>query len=205
LGADLDNSQPTSGLPDNWQTVATIMQRRISFLMVGTLEPRKGHVEVLDVFEKLWADGVDANLVIVGKKGWHTNELADRLQKHPENMQRLIWLQSISDECLQRLYVEADCLIAASLGEGFGLPLIEAAQHGLPVLARDLPVFKEVAGSHASYFGAESEKDLASAIRIWLECHARGEAPTSTGMPFLTWRASAGRLAELVSRGIGRV
>jgi glycosyltransferase involved in cell wall biosynthesis len=120
--------------------------------MVGTLEPRKGHQQALAACEQLWADGVDANQVIVGKQGWMVEALVERMTHHAELNRRLFWLDGISDEFLEQVYAASACLIAASYGEGFGLPLIEAAQHKLPIVARDIPVFREVAGSHAHYF-----------------------------------------------------
>jgi glycosyltransferase involved in cell wall biosynthesis len=58
--------------------------RAPTLLMVGTLEPRKGQAQALAAFELLWAKGVDANLVIVGKNGWLVDALAERLQAHPQ-------------------------------------------------------------------------------------------------------------------------
>ena len=55
------------------------MKSRPSLLMVGTLEPRKGHPLALDAFELLWGEGVEANLVIIGHEGWHAGELVNRL------------------------------------------------------------------------------------------------------------------------------
>ena len=60
------------------------------------------------------------------------------------------------------------CLISPSEGEGFGLPLIEAAQHATPIIARDIPVFREVAGDHAFYFDGLEASALADAIHQWL-------------------------------------
>ncbi|MBL3940675.1 glycosyltransferase family 4 protein, partial [Bacteroides thetaiotaomicron] len=75
---------------------------------------------------------------------------------------RLNWLQDIDDAALADLYARVDGLLFASEGEGFGLPIVEAAQHGLPLLLRDLPVFREVAGEHATYFSASDGTGLAS-------------------------------------------
>ena len=88
----------------------------------------------------------------------------------------------------------ADRLIAASEGEGFGLPLIEAVQHKLPIIARDIPVFREVAGEHAFYFCGLEPVDLANAISGWLGLNSKGLAPKSDEMPWLTWRESARQL-----------
>ena len=78
--------------------------------------------------------------------------IVEKLRHHPELGKRLFWLEGISDEYLEKVYATCVCLIAASEDEGFGLPLIEAARHRIPILARDIPVFREVAGDHASYF-----------------------------------------------------
>ena len=158
--------------------------------MVGTLEPRKGHEQVLDAFELLWRMGEEIQLLIVGKPGWHTDALAHRLRTHPQRGKGLHWIEDASDEYLERLYQAAQCLIAASHAEGFGLPLIEAARHGLPILARDIPVFREVAGSHASYFDGGEAIDLAQALCIWLERRDAGQVCSSVGLRRQTWSQS---------------
>jgi glycosyltransferase involved in cell wall biosynthesis len=81
-------------------------------------------------------------------------------------------------------------LIAASQGEGFGLPLVEAARHKLPILARDIPAFREVAGGHASYFTGKEPGDLANALKNWLALRAENRHPKSDNMPWLTWAQS---------------
>jgi glycosyltransferase involved in cell wall biosynthesis len=196
LGADLDGSIPTGGMPEGSAQVLVALRTCPSFLMVGTVEPRKGHAQALAGFESLWARGQDVNLVVVGKRGWMVDAVCDRMRSHPEAGQRLFWIEGASDEYLQALYGASRCLIAASEGEGFGLPLIEAAQHGLPIIARDIPVFREVAGSHASYFSGESGEALADSVQAWLHRWEAGTAPHSEGMPWLTWRQSAKRVLQ---------
>ncbi len=198
LGADVENSVPTHGLPDNANHVIEEFAHRPTFLMVGTLEPRKGQAQALDAFELSWKQGVDANLVIVGKQGWMVEQLAERLRQHAELNKRLFWLEGISDEYLEKVYAASTCLIAASEGEGFGLPLIEAAQHKLPIIARDIPVFSEVAGEYAFYFSGKEPNDLALAISDWLKHYATGKHPTSETMPWLTWKESARQLLTCI-------
>ena len=129
--------------------------------MVGTIEPRKGHMQVLDAFDQLWSQGMDINLIIAGAEGWRhlrqdmrrtIPQIVARLRSHRERGRRLFWVNGPSDEYLEKIYATSSCLIAASEGEGFGLPLIEAARHKLPIIARDIPVFREVAGEHALLF-----------------------------------------------------
>jgi glycosyltransferase involved in cell wall biosynthesis len=178
-----------------------------TFLMVGTIEPRKGHLQALDAFEVLWREGIDARLVIVGAEGWTAlpqaarrtiPRIVERLREHAELGKRLHWLQGIGDAELLGLYQSSSCLLVPSEGEGFGLPLIEAARYGLPVLARDLPVFREVAGTHAAYFSGMEGSELAQALRAWLAQRSAGTEPDSAGMPWITWRDNAGQLLALL-------
>jgi len=201
LGADLAATLPSSGISASEAALLPQLEQRPTLLMVGTLEPRKRQDQALDALEQLWAGQHDLNLVIVGKSGWRMEELAARLHGHPEQGRRLFWLERASDELLLRLYQDSSALLAASQGEGYGLPLIEAAQHGLPVIARDLPVFREVGGSHAWYFQAEDGAQLAAALADWLALHAAGQAPASQAMPRLDWAASASQLLDCALDG----
>lgn len=200
LGADVDNSLPTEGLPTEAAKVLKRLCDRNSFLMVGTLEPRKGYEQVLDGFERLWGadQDQDVNLIIVGKPGWMVKKLITRIRTHPQLNRRLFWLDGISDEYLEKVYEASTCLIAASYGEGFGLPLIEAAQHRLPIIARAIPVFKEVAGEYAYYFEATDPESFTKVIRDWLRLYDAERHPKSINMPWIRWKNSAKQLCEIV-------
>ena len=154
-------------------------------LMVSTLEPRKGYVQALAAFEVLWARGIDFALVIVGKQGWMMEAFVQRLREHPELGRRLHWFEGIDDALLASLYHHSDVLLSASEGEGFGLPLIEAAQYGVPVLCRDLPVFREIAGDAATYFSGYEPDALAEAVEHWLMAKDARPFPQ---IPWKTWR-----------------
>ncbi len=197
LGADIDNSVPSVGVPENGLAVLAKLSTRPTFLSVGTIEPRKAHQITLDAFEILWSQGVDVNLVLVGKQGWLVDEFVSRLESHPEKERRLFWLKGVSDEYLAKIYESATCLITSSVGEGFGLPLIEAAQHSKPIIARDLPVFKEVAGDYATYFNGDGQA-LAVAVQSWLQANHSGRIPDISKMPWLTWEQSANQLKKVI-------
>lgn len=202
LGADIPNTLPSCGLPAEAESIISIIGSRPSFLMVGTIEPRKGHAQVLDAFEHLWRRESNVNLIIVGKQGWMVESTVERIRSHSEGGKRLFWLEGISDEFLQKIYGCSTCLIAASYDEGYGLPLIEAAHYNLPVMARDIPVFREVAEDHAYYFNAESAEVLAQEINSWLTLFAVGEHPRSEAMRYVTWRESAEQLFLLLRGGV---
>ncbi|KUO95218.1 glycosyltransferase [Ferroacidibacillus organovorans] len=198
LGADVENSIPSKGVPDNADQHLTDISRRVSFLMVGTVEPRKGYMQTVLAFERLWTEDMDVNLIIVGKQGWMVETLIEKIRKHPELNRRLLWLEGISDEYLEKIYASSNCLIAASEGEGFGLPLIEAAQHKLPIIARDIPVFREVAGEHAFYFHGKDPIDLASAIKDWIKLYDQDMQPKSDDMHWLTWKEAAKNMLDIL-------
>jgi glycosyltransferase involved in cell wall biosynthesis len=197
LGADLSSSAPSRGWPDGYEAVrATLDNDAPTFLMVGTIEPRKGHAEVLEAFDQLWAAGHAMRLVVVGKAGWMVDETLARFRSHDRLGEDFFWFDAASDECLEDLYQCASCLIAASEGEGFGLPLIEAARHGVPMMARDIPVFREVAGEAAYYFGGPASAGLAESVLGWLALNEQGRAPLPHDMEWNTWAESAAQLVD---------
>ena len=198
LGCDIENSVPTTGAFEDAQELLSHISKSTSFLMVGTVEPRKNHEQVLLAFEQLWDEGREVNLIIVGKFGWNISDLAQRLKSHKFSGKRLFWLEGISDEYLRELYKACDSLIMASVGEGFGLPLIEASSHNLPLLVTDLPVFREVAGKYAYYFSGADARNIKSGIIEWLDLYQKNSHPVSTNMPRVTWQESAQQLLKLV-------
>jgi glycosyltransferase involved in cell wall biosynthesis len=198
LGADIESSNPNGGVSMADEKFIGQLAKRNSVLMVGSLEPRKGYAQTLGAFEELWRAGEDVLLIIIGKAGWKTEGLVKHLRTHPESGKHLFWFEKASDELLLKLYDDASALLMASEGEGFGLPLIEAARHGLPIIARDLPVFREVAGDHAFYFKGTSSAALIEALMTWLDLYRKGEHPRSDGIGWLTWEQSARQLKQVI-------
>ena len=176
-----------------------------SFLMVATLEPRKCHHQVLSAFEFLWKKGHDVNLVLVGKEGWMVKPLVEKIRTHPELGRHLFWFEGVSDATLETIYCASTCLIMASLGEGFGLPLIEAAKHNLPIIARDIPIFREVMEDHAFYFKSKNADDLAEDIGQWLNHFLAGKAQKSSDISLRSWEESAQGLLEIILRPSSKI
>jgi glycosyltransferase involved in cell wall biosynthesis len=201
IGADLESSVPTVGLPDDAVSTLETLRKSPSFLSVGTLEPRKGHLQTLEAFELLWGKGFQGNLVFVGKEGWNIEALKNRILSNRYIGKKLFWLAGISDEYLEAVYQNSSCLVMASQGEGFGLPIVEGAKRGLPMIVRDIPVFREVAGPFATYFSGLEGVDLALAIEKWQELNSKGLAIQSKGMPWLTWSESTRSLLRIVICG----
>lgn len=165
-------------------------------LSVGTLEPRKAYPIALDAFERLWLAGVDVRYVIIGRAGWQSEALSRRIRRHPEYGRRLLWLDRASDSDLRRSYEHASALIYPSAIEGFGLPLVEAASQGLPVIASDLPVFHELGENQVEYFKLLDPLDLAKKIERHLQQPIR-----RTRTPAYTWDNSADALVDIILNG----
>lgn len=196
LGVDMQEIL-SSNLNESSDAQLKQFKLRQTFLMVGTLEPRKGYFQTLKSFEILWNENIEINLVIIGKKGWLVEELVQKIKNHPRLNKNLFWLNDVSDEYLQKVYEASACLIAASEGEGFGLPLIEASKYKLPIIARDIPVFREVASDFAYYYkNTKDPFELADTIKKWLELYAAQKHPSSENMPYLTWKESAKQLVD---------
>jgi glycosyltransferase involved in cell wall biosynthesis len=68
----------------------------------------------------------------------------------------------------------------------------------VPLLVRDIPVFREVAGGHASYFSGADGAALAAAIQDWLRLHAEGRAPASSGIAARSWADNGADLMDIL-------
>ncbi len=193
LGADF---RPAPGLAADHACLAAAATRPTA-LVVGTLEPRKGHVDALAAFDALWGEGVDVGLTLLGRTGWLMQGLEQRILAHPELGRRLHWVQDADDGLVAALYERSAVLLMASEGEGFGLPLVEAARAGLAVVCRDLPIFREVCGENAVYFTGGA-MPLAAALRRWLALRKAGRVPDPARITTISWEESSRRLARIV-------
>ncbi len=139
-------------------------------LIVGTLEPRKGHTDILAAYDELWRSGASERLVLVGRMGWRVGNLREQIMAHPEFGNKLVWLDNVGDHELELIYKGSQGVIIASHAEGFGLPLIEALGYRKPVLARDLPIFRQHEKLGVRYFPANGgPAAVATAIASWIE------------------------------------
>jgi glycosyltransferase involved in cell wall biosynthesis len=138
--------------------------------------------------------------VIVGKEGWLVQELAKRIRSHPELGERLFWFEDLDDDRLYELYCICRALLMASESEGFGLPLVEAARAKAPLIARDLPIMREVTGGSAFFFKGETAVELADSIEKWFDLFYKGVHPKPDGVPWRSWAQSSRQLSEVISR-----
>jgi glycosyltransferase involved in cell wall biosynthesis len=121
------------------------------FVICGTIEPRKNHLTLLNVWRALAARGTPPKLVIAGKRGWLNENVLDMLERSADLRPHVIEAGGLSTPALRRLMTGARALLAPSFAEGFGLPLAEAMAAGVPVIASDIEVFREVGGAALDY------------------------------------------------------
>lgn len=199
LGSDISTVKHEEGLNEEDLKIFENISQNPYFLMVSTIEPRKGHLQTIKAFEILWDKGLDYNLVIVGKQGWMVDEVIKYINEHKELNKRLFWLGYVSDDLMDRLYKNAVATIMASEGEGFGLSIIESAYYKTPIIARDIDVFREIAKDGAYYFKNTKEpKDLADDLERWINLYKENKHPKPDNINWLTWEEHTEKLKEIL-------
>lgn len=119
---------------------------RATFATVGTIEARKNHLLLLQVWARLARRlGAEApRLLVIGQRGWESEQAVDLLERSAALKDSVVEIGGCDDRTLASHLAPARALLFPSLAEGFGMPLIEALQLATPVIASDLPVFREV-------------------------------------------------------------
>lgn len=119
------------------------------FVACSTIEPRKNHILLLNLWRKMAQDALATGvsipkLVIVGGRGWKNENVIDLLERSPALRGHVLEVSGLSTSDLKQLVTHARALLMPSFAEGFGLPIAEALSVGTPVIASDIPVFREV-------------------------------------------------------------
>jgi alpha-1,2-rhamnosyltransferase len=187
LGCDLPRAEPDG------RRLADFFGEEPVFMCVGSIELRKNHTMLLDAFDQLWSAGARVRLLVAGKPAPEATSVVQRLTLHPERDSRLKFITDLSDAELVFAYSRAHAVVLPTLAEGFGLPLVEARAFGCPVIASDLPVFRELADDGVSLFAQGSCRALQDAL-------AASAASTPTRVPagrqVRSWADAARDLAD---------
>lgn len=182
LGHDASNGVPAGTVRP--QLAGFMAAPGAVFASVGTVEPKKNYGFLLDTFERLWARGLDMRLVIAGRPTAQCEALLERMSHHPEQGRRLLNLTDASDAEVACLYGQARALLLASRFEGFGLPLVEARTKGCPVIAADLPVFRELADAGVLLYPQGSHEALEQGV---MRLAGTARDPQLPAMAPFTW------------------
>ena len=138
---------PIMGSDKFYQTI-----RMQPLLMVGSIEPKKGHIPVIQCMEAAWQAGYQRPLLIIGRPGWMEQDIVAAIRNSFFFDKRMFWCSDADDYDLAAAYIFCHALIFSSLAEGFGIPTIEAAYYGKPTIALDTAVVREVLGDKALFF-----------------------------------------------------
>lgn len=172
-------------------------------LMLGIIEKRKGHDLALDACSRLWDDGANFNLHIVGRANPYFGKDIERRIKRMVKSGRSIQLHGhVEDDELKRLIPSMDLLLFASRAEGCGLPVLESLWSGLPVLSSKLPPVRETSRfGGVSFFEREDSEDLASQLgRLIANRHLVGDLKNGIQSSLLpTWKMTAKEVLDTVS------
>lgn len=146
---------------------------RPTFVVLGTIEGRKNHLLLLDIWTDLVARlGDDApRLLIIGQRGWEAQDVFARLDHNGRLRGHVAELDDCSDADLARHLASARALLFPSMAEGYGLPLVEALGAGVPAIASDLPVFHEIAGDVPDFLDPQDAQGWTRSILDYADPH----------------------------------
>jgi len=187
---------------------STIMtKRKNSFpkryiLSVGTLQPRKNYVRLIEAFATL--DEPDLTLCIAGKKGWLYDDILAAPAKYGV-ADRVKFMDFVADADLPGLYSNAECFALPSLYEGFGLPVLEAMTYGVPVVVSNSSSLPEIAGEAGIYVDPAHVTSIAEGLSKALaeKGTVAGNKRVAIGKKHaatFTWDAAAAQVLEVITR-----
>jgi len=115
------------------------------FVVLGTIEPKKNHLLLLNLWTRLAATMErPPRLLVIGARGWENEQVVDMLERSHRLRGLVEEMNHLGDAGVGRLLGQARAVLVPSLIEGFGLPLAEALASGVPVICSDIPAFREV-------------------------------------------------------------
>lgn len=160
------------------------------FVTVGTIEPRKRHDLLLDVWDDLARDMAPddiPSLCICGARGWENEAVFRRLDQYPPDAPVREY-SDLSDAAIAALLAGSRGLLFPSDAEGYGLPPVEAAALNIPVICQDLPVYHEILGDIPVYLNGTDRYQWCSAVKRLIQDH-NNDAATGNEQNFIppTW------------------
>ena len=167
------------------------------YLNVATIEPRKNQAFLLDAFDRLWGNGEDLSLCIMGGRAGADEPLIKRIVTHPRWQKNLFLFHDATDTDLAFAYGHARAIIAASLAEGLGLSILEALARQCLVLASDIPAHREAGGAACAYFSLHSPDALVELVQT---CQRRGRPPGLMPAADLHWPNWQESCRELIAQ-----
>ena len=169
------------------------------FVACGTIEPRKNHLLLLNVWRELVRrDGAAApKLLLIGERGRENENVVDLLERCRGVASHVIEVSGLSTPGLNALLQGACALLAPSFAEGCGLPVVEALAAGVPVIASDIPSFREIGGERLVALNPIDGEKWLETIRRFAGSPRPARPPAPTGAQILPNAAWEGYFAEI--------
>jgi glycosyltransferase involved in cell wall biosynthesis len=150
--AHLGTAPPLSGPAG--EPPSTLIPHRPYFVVIGTIEPRKNHIMLLNIWRRMVEEVGHADtpvLIIIGRRGWENENVVDMLERCEALQHHVVEYSGLSDAAMAQLLASAAALLLPSFAEGFGMPVTEALAAGIPVICSDIPALREAACGYADY------------------------------------------------------
>jgi glycosyltransferase involved in cell wall biosynthesis len=139
------------------------------FVILSTIEGRKNHALLLDIWAAMIASGMGniPQLVIIGQRGWQCENVTARLDNDAVLKPYITELSQCDDATLAQYLHGTKALLFPSFAEGYGMPLMEALMIGTPVIASDIPVFREIAGDVPEFLNPTDQNGWRNMIQLY--------------------------------------
>lgn len=171
-------------------------------LCLSTVEPRKNMLRTIQAYEQCILEAkLPYKLVIVGGSGWNNGPVYEYVQEHLELKKHVIFTGYVSDLEVKHIYSNASLFIYASLCEGFGLPILEAMQSGIPVITSNLSSMPEVAGEACELIDPYDISQMKDAMTKVLSSKELQESMAQAGLQQakkFSWRKSAEETLDFI-------
>ena len=179
------------------------------FVCLGTIEPRKNHLLLLNIWRRLAQVGsAPPRLLLAGRRGWENENVCDMLDRCHALAGLVEQRRDMSDQEVRTALLGARALLFPSFAEGYGLPLAEALALGVPVLCSDLPVLREVGGDVPEYLDPLDGVGWLQAVQDYALPHAPRRAEQLARManwPAPSWEGHVRRALDLIDNGLTSV
>ena len=170
------------------------------FTVVGTIEPRKGHLKILDAFENLWRAGHAIPLTFVGRPGWLSDRQLRRIERLKHQQPLFTWLDNLTDPQVAEVVKKSRATIYVSEHEGFGLPPVESLSLGTPaIVASKIPSVEMIPPLGQTRLDDPTPAAIQAAVlELMDDARARRVTEEIAGLDLLTWDASSKRYSDWI-------
>lgn len=163
---------------------------RPTFVVFGTIEPRKNHLLILEALRQVWRRFPEVHLVFAGRMGWLNDQDKARIERALAEQPQLTWHEHVDDRLIHGLLEHATATIFVSEGEGFGLPPVESLWSGTPCIASPgIPSLEALGEQGVHVLPALKSEALAEAVQRFLDAaYASAKTREALNVRLPTWR-----------------